>query len=148
MVLPFPAPVEGGDAPFSRSAACLIAWSSVASTRRQYGDRFHFQKCALTRELRDLKGGAGRRRRDVDELVAHLAIDRKLRPDVGEKGIKLDDVFHFAAGAFDRGFQVLINQRRLLAKIRALLAGAVVSELSRDIVRAAGAVDLDNMGVA
>jgi hypothetical protein len=35
-------------------------------------------------------GGAGRRRRDVDEFVAHLATDRKLRANVGDKGVKLD----------------------------------------------------------
>src|SRR6266576_2910475 len=103
---------------------------------------------ALARQLRHLECGAGGRRSDVDELVAHLAIDRKLRANVGEKGVELDDVFHFAADALDGSFQIFVDQRRLLAEIRALLAGAVISELSRDIDRTSGAIHLDDMAVA
>ena len=117
-------------------------------SRRQYRDRFNFQECALARKLRDLEGGAGGRRGDVHELVAHLAIDRKLRANVGQKGVKLDDVFHLAADALDGSFQVFVDQRRLLAEIRTLLAGAVISELSRDVDRASGATHFDHMGVA
>ena len=70
-----------------------------------------------------------------------------MRADVGQKGVKLDDVFHLAADALDRSFQVFVDQRRLLAEIRALLAGAVISQLSRDIDRASGAIHFDHMGV-
>src|ERR1700751_3699039 len=89
------------------------------SARRQYRDRLDFQKCALARKLGDLEGGAGGRRGDVHELIAHLPIDRKLRANVGQKGVKVDDVFHLAADALDRSFQVFVDQRRLLAEIRA-----------------------------
>src|ERR1700741_409288 len=128
-----------------RQQSILIAWEVTRSARRQYRDRLDFQKCALARKLGDLEGGAGGRRGDVHELVAHLAIDRKLRADVGQKGVKLDDVFHLAADALDRSFQVFVDQRRLLAEIRTLLAGAVVSELSRDVDGASGTTHFDQM---
>src|SRR6516165_12164452 len=112
----------------ARTAAGIVL---SRSARRQYRDRLDFQKCAFARELGDFEGGAGGRRGDVHELVAHLAIDRKLRANVGQKSVKLDDVFHLAADALDRSFQVFVDQRRLLAEIRTLLAGAVISELSR-----------------
>src|SRR5215470_18866077 len=72
-----------------RQQSISIAWEVSPSARRQYRDRLNFQECALARKLRDLEGGAGGRRGDVHELVAHLAIDRKLRGNVGQKGIKL-----------------------------------------------------------
>src|SRR5499427_6167981 len=131
-----------------RQQSMSIAWEVSPSARRQYRDRLNFQKCALARKLRDFEGGAGGRRGDVHELVAHLAIDRKLRANVGQKGVKLDDVFHLAADALDGSFQVFVDQRRLLAEIRTLLAGAVISELSRDVDRASGATHFDHMGVA
>jgi hypothetical protein len=81
------------------STRSMPIWVAAISTS-------HFQKCPLARKLRDLEGGAGGRRRYINELVAHLAIDRKLRADVSKKGVKLDDIFHFAADALDRSFQI------------------------------------------
>src|SRR6516165_11883892 len=131
-----------------RQQSISIAWEVSPSARRQYRDRLNFQECALARKLRDLEGGAGGRRGDVHELVAHLAIDRKLRANVSEKRVKLDDVFHLAADGLDRSFQVFVDERRLPAEIRTLLAGTVISELSRDINRASGAIHFDHMGIA
>src|SRR5690348_4404497 len=124
------------------------AAAGLNSARRQHRDRLDFEKCALACQLRNLERGAGGRRGDIDELVAHLAIDRKLRADVGEKGIELDDVFYFSADALDGSFQIFIDQRGLFAEIRTLLAAAVVSELSGDIDRASRAIHLDHMAVA
>src|SRR5262249_56999376 len=116
-----------------RKQSIWISCEISPSARQQHRDCLNFQKCALARKLGDLKRGAGGRRGDVHKLVAHLAIDRKLRANVGQKRVKLDDVFHLAADALDRSFQVFVDERRLLAEIRTLLAGAVVSELSRDV---------------
>src|SRR6516165_2567587 len=76
-------------------------------------------KARSHRQFRDLEGGTGGKRHDIDKLVARLAIDRKCA-DVSEKGAKLGRYFPLCCR---RSRSQLSGFRRpVLAKIPALLA--------------------------
>ena len=72
------------------------------------------------RKFRDLEGGTGGKRHDIDKIVARLAIDRKCARLSVRKALSLDDIFHSAVDALDRSFQVFVDQ--CSQKIHALLA--------------------------
>src|SRR5262245_3203246 len=88
------------------------------SARQRYRDCLHFQRCALTRKFRVSKVVlAGRY--DIDKLVAHLAINRKLARMSVTKALNLNDIFHLPPTLSHRSFQVFVDQCSLLAKIHA-----------------------------
>jgi len=113
----------------------------IVLTRRKNSDCFDFEQRAVAGELRHFQRGASRRCGDIHEFITHLAINGQLRADIGQEGVELH------ADAFDGRFQVLVDERRLLAKIRPRFAGGIIPKLSRDINRAIGPIHLEDVGV-
>ena len=72
--------------------------------RRQHRDGLDLEQRARPRQLRNADGRTRRRRRGVDELVAHFAENRHVR-HVGEIIVDLHHVLEAGAGRFQREFR-------------------------------------------
>ena len=115
-----------------KSAALLSV--RQLSALRQNGGRFDLDHVAWISKCGDLNCGARGRRGLVEVILTHLAQRRKLRRNIGEIAIELDDVLETGASGRQSNLEILEHLGRLRAKTLWHPSAGIDTSLACDMV--------------